>query len=96
MDFAGTDEFFGYASVRLSKTSLKQLEDHMQQLARQARILHRVDQGVLSEDKQWYTLLVAQRETNWGFPVDNGKSLVPRRAQGPTYPSIAEPPTVND
>lgn len=96
MDFAGTDEFFGYESVRLSKSSLKQLEDHMRQLVRQARILHRVDQAMPSEDKQWYTLLVAQRETNWGFPIDNGKSLVARRAQGTTYPSIAEPPAVKD
>ncbi|WP_311269501.1 hypothetical protein [Sphingobium sp. WCS2017Hpa-17] len=96
MDFANTEQFFGYESVRLSKASMRQLEEHMRQLVRQVRILHRIDQGVRNDEKQWYTLLVAQRETNWGFPVDNGKTLVPRRALEPTYPAVAEPPVSND
>jgi transcriptional regulator with XRE-family HTH domain len=96
MDFANTEEFFGYESVRLSKSSLKQLEEHMRQLIRQIRILHRVDQSLKGSEKQWYTLLVAQRETNWGFPVDHGRKLLPRRASGPTYPTVAEPPVTSE
>lgn len=94
MDFANTEDFYGYETVRLSRASVRQLEEHMRQLVRQVRVLHRLDQGIPSADKQWHTLLVAQRETNWGFPVDNGETLLPRRSSGPTFPAVAEPPAV--
>ncbi|HEY4545866.1 MAG TPA: helix-turn-helix transcriptional regulator [Pedomonas sp.] len=94
MDFANTEDFYGYETVRLSRESVRQLEEHMRQLVRQVRVLHRLDQGIPSADKQWHTLLVAQRETNWGFPVDNGETLLPRRSSGPTFPAVAEPPAV--
>ena len=88
MDFANTEEFFGYESVRLTKSSIRQLDGHMRNLVRQVRTLHRIDQSAKSEEKQWYTLLVAQRETNWGFPVNQGKRLIPRSRGGPAYPSL--------
>jgi DNA-binding CsgD family transcriptional regulator len=88
MDFAGTDAFFGYETVRLTRSSIRQLEDHMRNLVRQIRILHSIDQGAKGEDKQWCTLLVAHRETNWGFPVNQGQQLVPRFRGGPAYPTI--------
>ena len=88
MDFANTEEFFGYESVRLTKSSIRQLEGHMRNLVRQVRTLHRIDQGATGEEKQWYTLLVAQRETNWGFPVNQGRRLIPRSRGGPAYPSL--------
>lgn len=88
MDFANTDDFFGYETVRLTKSSVKQLEDHMRNLVHQVRILHRLDQGAKSEDKQWHTVLVAQRETNWGFPINGGQGFAPRIYGGPTYPDL--------
>lgn len=92
MDFANTEQFFGYETVQLSRSSVKQLEEHMRQLVRQVRILQHVDQNVSSLEKQWHTVLIAQRETNWGFPINNGKQVLPRRAHGPIYPPVAEPP----
>jgi len=89
MDFANTEEFFGYETVRLTQSSIKQLEAHMRNLIRQVRTLHRIDQAAKSEDKQWYTLLVAQRETNWGFPVNQGKRMIPRVRGGPAYPELS-------
>lgn len=91
MDFANTEEFFGYETVRLSRASIKQLEEHMRQLVRQVRILQHVDQSVSGSEKHWHTVLVAQRKTNWGFPINNGQQILPRRAQGPIYPPVAEP-----
>lgn len=97
MDFANTEDFFGYESVRLTQSSVRQLEDHMRNLVRQVRILHRIDQGAKSENKQWHTVLVAQRETNWGFPVNEGERLVPRAHGGPAYPDLpARLPAASD
>lgn len=94
MDFANTEDFYGYETVLLSRESVRQLEEHMRQLVRQVRVLHRVDQSIPSSEKQWHTLLVAQRETNWAFPIDNGNTLLPRRFSSAPFPLVAEPPAV--
>jgi len=89
MDFANTESFFGYETARLSQSSVLQIEEHMRQLVRTMRILQKVDQGVPNEQKQWYSLLVAQRETNWGFPLQNGEFRAPRSLgpKGAVYPA---------
>lgn len=88
MDFANTENFYGYETARLSRSSIVQIEEHMRQLVRTIRILQKVDQGVPNEQKQWYTVLVAQRETNWGFPLRNGEFRAPRSIgpNGAAYP----------
>lgn len=88
MDFANTESFYGYETARLSRSSVLQIEEHMRQLVRTMRILQKVDQGVPNEQKQWYSLLVAQRETNWGFPLQNGEFRAPRSLgpNGTVYP----------
>ncbi|AZI35553.1 XRE family transcriptional regulator [Caenibius tardaugens NBRC 16725] len=89
MDFANTESFYGYETARLSRSSVLQIEEHMRQLVRTMRILQKVDQGVPIEQKQWYSLLVAQRETNWGFPFPNGEFRAPRSLgpNGTVYPA---------
>ncbi|WP_157221153.1 helix-turn-helix domain-containing protein [Flavisphingomonas formosensis] len=90
MDFANTEEFFGYETARLSESSILQIEDQMRQLVRNVRILHQIDQTLRSDQKQWYTVLVCKRETNWCFPLRSGelkrpRSLAPDRTPYP-YP----------
>lgn len=94
MDFANTEEFYGYETVLLSREAVRELEEHMRQLVRQVRMLHKIDQSIPASHKQWYTLLVAQRETNWAFPIDNGSTLLPRRSSSTPFPLVAEPPVV--
>jgi len=78
MDFANTEEFFGYETARLSESSILQIEEHMRRLVRNVRILHQIDQNLRPEQKQWYTVLVCKRETNWCFPLRNGEMKRPR------------------
>lgn len=67
MDFANSEDYFGYEPARLSESSVQQIEQHMRQLVRKIRVLHQVDQHLRPDQKQWYTILVARRETNWSF-----------------------------
>lgn len=67
LDFANSEEYFGYEPARLSESSVQQIEQQMRQLVRKIRVLHQVDQHLRPDQKQWYTVLVAKRETNWSF-----------------------------
>lgn len=92
MDFASTENFYGYETARLSQSSVLQIEEHMRQLVRTIRILQKIDQGIPNEQKRWHTLLVAQRETNWGFPLRDGEFRAPRSIgpNGAVYPDRPE------
>jgi len=85
-DFANTNQFFGYETARLTQASVGQLEDHMRGLVRQMRILHQIDQSASGEEKEWYTMLVAQRVTSWSFPLRNGELSLPRIGTAAPYP----------
>lgn len=67
IDFTNTEDFFGYESVRLTKASLRQLEDYMRHFVRQVRLLQQVDQNAANAEKTFYTVCIAHKESRWGF-----------------------------